>query len=97
MTKVVKAQLKLRRAFRYGYFAFVAITAILLSCLSFWALSGQAAIMLGRSIAGSPIIFLVALGLGLCVPLFFAAWLLVSAAILRGRVQHRPLMDGVRD
>jgi hypothetical protein len=94
MKEVVSAQLKLRRAFRYGYFVFVAIAAVLLGLLMF---SGDAAINLARSIVGSPIIFIVAVGLGLSVPLFFAAWLLVSSAILGGRIQHRPLMDGVRD
>jgi hypothetical protein len=97
MKEVVSAQLRLRRAFRYGYFAFLAIAAVLLAVLGLWAFSGDAAITLARSIAGSPIIIIVAVALGLCVPLFFAAWLLVSSAILGNRVQHRPLMDGVRD
>jgi len=97
MKKVVNAQLKLRRAFRYGYFAFVGITAALLAWFGFWAFSGEAAMMMPRLIAGSPIVFIVTLGLGLSVPLFFAVWLMVSSAILGGRVQHLPLMDGVRD
>jgi hypothetical protein len=97
MKEVISAQLRLRRAFRYGYFAFVGIAAVLLSLFGLWAFSGDAAIMLARSIAGTPVIFAVAVGLGLCVPLFLASWLLVSSAILGGRIQHRPLMDGVRD
>jgi hypothetical protein len=97
MKEVVNTQLRLRRAFRYGYFAFVAIAAVLLALLALWTFSGDAVITLARSIVGSPIIFIVAVGLGLCVPLFFAAWLLISSAILGGRVQNLPLMDGVRD
>jgi hypothetical protein len=97
MKEVVNAQLRLRRAFRYGYFAFVAVATMLLAVLALWTFNGDAAITLARSIARSPIIFIVAVGLGLCVPLFFAAWMLVSSAILGGRVQHWPLMDGVRD
>lgn len=97
MGEVAIKQLRLRRAFRYGYFAFVAIIATLLVLLGLWAFSGDTAATLVRSLSSSTILVISALALALCVPLFFAAWLVVGAAILGDRATPRPLMDGVRD
>lgn len=97
MGEVATAQLRLRRAFRYGYFAFVAIVVAALGLFGLWAFSGDAAAILARSLPSSTMLFIFAIGIALCVPLFFAAWLVVGASILGDRVRVRPLMDGVRD
>jgi hypothetical protein len=97
MGEVVTAQLRLRRAFRYGYFAFVAVAGTLLAMLGLWLLSGDVATALNTSLPVSTIFMIIALGLGLSVPLFFAAWLVVGSAILGNRLPPRPLMDGIQD
>ncbi|MBO9671463.1 MAG: hypothetical protein J7485_13205 [Sphingobium sp.] len=97
MGEVAIAQLRLRRAFRYGYFAFVATIVAALGLFGLWAFSGDAAAILVRSLSGSTTLLIVALALALCVPLFFAAWLIVGASVLGDRVRVRPLMDGVGD
>ena len=96
MGEVVSAQLRLRRAFRYGYFVFVAVVATLLALFALWAVSGGLAVTLARSVTASTAFVVGALGLGLSIPLFFAAWLLVGAAIL-GEVRQRSLLEGIRD
>lgn len=97
MGEFVTTQLRLRRAFRYGYFAFVAIIATLLVLFGLWVFSGDTIATLVRSLSQSTALMIVALALALCVPLFFAAWLVIGAAILGHRATPRPLMDGVRD
>lgn len=97
MGEFVTTQLRLRRAFRYGYFAFVAIIATLLVLLGLWAFSGDTAATFVRSLSDNIILVVIALALALCVPLFFATWLVVGAAMLGDRATPRPLMDGVRD
>lgn len=97
MGEVATAQLRLRRVFRYGYFAFVAITGAALGLFGLWAFSGDAAVILSRSLSDSMTFLIVAVALALCVPLFFAAWLVVGVSVLGDRVRVRPLMDGVRD
>jgi len=97
MREVATAQLRLRRAFRYGYFAFVAIVVTALGLFGLWAFSADAAAILARSMSGSTALLVVTVALALCVPLFFAAWLVVGASILGDRVRVRPLMDGVRE
>ena len=67
---------------------FTSLSVILAFRCGLWNIGADGQLYLGA---------IVAVGLGLSVPLFFAAWLLVTSAILGGRVQHRPLMDGVRD
>ncbi len=97
MGEVVTAQLRLRRAFRYGYFAFVAIVVTLLALFASWLVSADMTAAFARSLSDSTILLIVAAVLGLSVPLFFAAWLLVGSVLLGDRVKTRPLMDGIRD
>ena len=97
MGEFVTKQLRLRRAFRYGYFAFVAIVVTLLVLFGLWAFSGDTAATLVHSLSDSTILVIIALALALCVPLFFAAWLVVGAAMLGDRATPRPLMDGIKD
>jgi len=83
MTDTNVAQLRLRSAFRYGYFAFIvalAPLAILVSCLF---LAGQTVMRLIQHPDLSLLGLVVAVGLGLIMPTFLAFWLLVSSAVLR--------------
>lgn len=91
------ARLKLRRAFRYAYCAFVAVVAALLLLLGLWIFNGDLLIVVVRSIADSSVLIVTALCLGLCVPAFFALWSLVGSAILGLGANQSSLMDGVRD
>ncbi len=97
MPQVKTAQLRLRRAFRYGYFAFVAVIMTLLALLGLWTLNGDLASMFARSLTDSSVLMMAGLLLGLCVPLFFAAWLLIGKVVLGVDVPRPSLMDGIRD
>lgn len=83
MTETNVAQLRLRSAFRYGYFAFIAALAplaVLAGCL---LVAGQTALHLAQNPDTGLLGLLLAMGLGLIVPMFLAFWLLISSAVLR--------------
>lgn len=98
MAESASIQLSLRRAFRYGFFAFVALAVSALALLGFWIVEGDATASLLKMIPDRAVITMIALIVGLSVPLFFAAWLLVGTALLGGGVSsRRPLTDGLYD
>lgn len=97
MPKIVTSQLRLRRAFRFGYFAFLGLFLVLMALFAIAALNGEVIDMLSRLISDSSTFLLVALGLGLSVPLFFAFWSLLGSAILGLRVTPPSMLDGIRD
>jgi len=84
MPQLVSAQIRLRRAFRYGYFAFLAGAALVLTLLTLLVLNRGAVAILNAPFSDMSVWPMMALLLlGLCVPLFFACWLLVATAVLR--------------
>ncbi len=97
MTQSVPVQLKLRRAFRYGYFAFLAVVAGLLALLAYWAVNGDLPVVDVGMLPDNSVLLMAALILGFSVPLFLAGWLLIGTAILRQREGRRPPMAGMPD
>ena len=96
MAESASMQLRLRRAFRYGYFAFLAAVVLLLAGIVLWVARLDAA-MLVFSFRSSTVLMMIVLALGLCVPLFFASWLLIGTAVMGAWRPQSSLMDGVRD
>ncbi len=96
MAESVSVQLRLRRAFRYVYFAFLAIAVASLTLLGLWAVSGDAASSLFSMIPDRAVVTMIALAVGFSVPLFFLTWLVVSSAML-GHDSRRRFTDGLRD
>ncbi|MBO9576557.1 MAG: hypothetical protein J7494_12535 [Sphingobium sp.] len=92
----IAAQLRLRRAFRYGYFLFLLVFLALLAGLGFFVFNGDLIGLLNRLANGMPVV-LVALAVGLSVPLFFACWSLIGSAMLGMRAKRPSLLDGIRD
>ena len=90
------AQIRLRRAFRYGYFAFLALFLVLLTLVGVSVADGALDDILSR-LSSATTVMLAALALGLCVPLFFACWSLIGSAILGLRAGPQSLLDGIRD
>ncbi len=98
MPQLASAQIKLRRAFRYGYYAFVASIVLALVLLAIRSLSGNAMALLGFPLADASLWPMMGiLVLGLCVPLFFACWLLVGTAVLGRSPQLRTFTDRIAD
>jgi hypothetical protein len=80
------ALLRLRAAFRYAYIALLILfVPFAIYCATF-GLTGRH-IFLNSGILGEFPVFVAALGLGLIVPLFLGAWLLVASHILGNRRQ----------
>ncbi len=97
MTQSVSVQLKLRRAFRYGYFAFLAVVAGLVALLAYWAVNGNLPVVDAHMLPDDSVLLMAALILGFSVPLFFAGWLLIGSAILGQRARRASTMAGIRD
>lgn len=90
------AQIRLRRAFRYGYFAFLALFLGLLVLIGLgFANSGFDAVLVRFSSATS--VMLGALVIGLSVPIFFACWSLIASALLGVQAHQPSMLDGIRD
>lgn len=83
MSGLTDDQLKLRNAFRFGYFLF--LTTVMPISVLFWVavLAERYAIYFNPSPVYKAVTVVVMLGLGLIMPLFMALWLLVTAAVLR--------------
>ena len=89
-------QIRLRRAFRYGYFAFLALFLMLLVLFGMAVADGALGDFLGQ-LSSATTVMLAALVLGLSVPIFFACWSLIGSAILGVRVNTSSMLEGIRD
>jgi len=76
------AQLKLRRAFRYGYSLFLLFFLLLFALGGFAALDGVFMGMVRSLLSGGSATLLTALAFALSVPLFLACWSLIGSAML---------------
>ncbi len=97
MLNAAEAQLRLRRAFRRGYFMFLAVLLALLAILASAVLSGALADLLNTLLGKSSLLMIAATALGLSVPLFLAVWSLIGSAVLGFGFREPPIMEGVRD
>ncbi len=97
MGQLQSVQLRLRSAFRYGYFAFVAVVVTLLALLGLWFVNGDLARILAEALPDRRALIMVVLASGLCVPLFFATWLLIGKAVLALAAGRPSSLDGVQD
>ena len=95
MTQSVSVQLKLRRAFRYGFYALLALVAGLLTLLGIWTVDGNLPLIDTSILPDGKLLMVAALALAFSVPLFFAAWLLIGTAIFGLRYERPSMMvDG---
>ena len=89
-------QISLRRAFRYGYFVFLALFFVLLVLFGMFVAEGRFYDVLGQ-LSSATSVMLAALALGLCVPIFFACWSLIASAVLGVETKGSSMREGVRD
>jgi hypothetical protein len=89
-------QVRLRRAFRYGYFAFLVLFLALLVLLGMAVAEGDLGVFLGQ-LSSATSVMLAALVFGLSVPIFFACWSLIGSALLGERVSSSSMLEGIRD
>jgi type IV secretory pathway TrbL component len=95
MSEHVSTQIRLRRAFRYGYYAFVAAAGLALLPLLARALRGDLPTFPLPDASLLPMMALLVLALS--VPLFFACWLIIGTAILRRGAERRSFTKGIAD
>jgi uncharacterized membrane protein len=74
--------LKLRKAFRLGYFLFLAVLFALMAAFAISAVDGDLVQLIGNLLANNRLLLWLGLALGLSVPAFFAVWSLIGSALL---------------
>lgn len=93
MAEVVTNQIRLRRAFRYGYFAFIAVVVAFAVLLGFWLFDRDVVESIVNMMPDRDTNMMLVLAFGLCVPLFFAVWSLIGTAVLGADYRQPPLGD----
>jgi len=85
MPQATIAQLRLRRAFRYGYGLFLLLALLLLACGAVAAFEGDLMSIARQLLSGGFTTLLTALFVVLAMPLFLGIWFLIGTAMLGSR------------